>query len=497
MKNKFYIDILKTLLILGCVLGVARLSGGLAAILVTIAGIIFVARRKAGGIAFCYIMYPFLINFNHAIVKLDTLLAISVRLGNLLLMILMLLIGARRTLEKIPLSWLLGYCVVAAISSIGGWMPLISYMKLIQFVLFLMGILITTKILQESDDGLYQVRCLMMAIAFIFIVGGFAARFVPSIGYSMSVEKMAAFGIDMTAGELVVAEGMKLFNGMLCHSQMLAPVTSMMAAWVLCDMVLVEKRITLLHFGVLAFAPLLIYMSRSRGGLLEIAAIMGMVVFVCVPKARLTNSVKNKLFMLTALMVVGLIGVAVTAEIKNHTITKWIRKTENVGGDSRTLTEAFTESRQALIEYNLNDFKLNPIFGKGFQVFYDFKQRFEQGRITWYYAPVEKGVTPYVILGETGIVGTIVFVIFLFSFYSTCFRRRYLALMTMFTNMLVCNLADSTFFSPGGLGGLLWITSCVGGFSIDLISIRKAHGVWCYPEMRKRYWGGGNRRIEE
>ena len=65
MKNKFYIDILKTLLILGCVLGVARLSGGLAAILVTIAGIIFVARRKAGGIAFCYIMYPFLINFSN------------------------------------------------------------------------------------------------------------------------------------------------------------------------------------------------------------------------------------------------------------------------------------------------------------------------------------------------------------------------------------------------------------------------------------------------
>ena len=161
------------------------------------------------------------------------------------------------------------------------------------------------------------------------------------------------------------------------------------------------------------------------------------------------------------------------------------------------MMEAFIESRQALIEYNLNDFKLNPLFGKGFQVFCDFKQRYEAGQITWYFAPVEKGVTPYVILGETGVVGAVVFVIFLISFYATCLRRRYLALMTMFTNMLVCNLADSTFFSPGGLGGLLWITSCVGGFSIDLISIRMAHGVWCYPEMRRGRGMGSRRRLEE
>ncbi len=132
---------------------------------------------------------------------------------------------------------------------------------------------------------------------------------------------------------------------------------------------------------------------------------------------------------------------------------------------------------------NLRDFRLNPILGKGFQVIPGMEQLYRSGYITLFSAPVEKGVTPYVVLGETGICGAIIFVIFLFSFYGTCLKRRYLALLTMFTCMMVANLADSTFFSPGG-GGFAWITSCVGGMGIDIIAIRKAHGVWTGPDGR-------------
>ena len=145
-----------------------------------------------------------------------------------------------------------------------------------------------------------------------------------------------------------------------------------------------------------------------------------------------------------------------------------------MGGDTRSLKEAFTGSRQALVEYNLNDFKLNPLFGKGFQVMRGMEQAYRAKLITWYSASIEKGVTPYVILGETGLVGTGVFLIFMCVFYGTCLKRRYLALLTMFTCMFVANLADSTLFSPGGLGGFLWITSCVGGFGIDMMTLRMA-----------------------
>ena len=150
MKNRFYFDVLKALIALGGVLCVGWVSGGLAAILVTIAGVVFALRNKVGYLAICYVTYPVLINFNRAIVKLDALLALSARLGNLLLMLLMLLIGRRRGIEKIPFFWLFTYCVVAGMSSIGGWMPFISYLKLIQYVLFIVGILVLTNVIQQK-----------------------------------------------------------------------------------------------------------------------------------------------------------------------------------------------------------------------------------------------------------------------------------------------------------------------------------------------------------
>ena len=175
-----------------------------------------------------------------------------------------------------------------------------------------------------------------------------------------------------------------------------------------------------------------------------------------------------------------LVVVAVFAQIRNQAISRWIRKVEDVHGDNRTLGEAFTASRTASIEYNLNDFRLNPMFGKGFQVMRGMDRAYRAKQLSIFSAPVEKGVTPYVILGETGLIGAGVFVIFLISFYTTCLKRRYLALLTLFTCYLVINLADSTLFSPGG-GGVFWIFSCLGGFGIDMISIRQARGVWTGP----------------
>ncbi len=378
-------------------------------------------------------------------------------------------------------------------------MPLISYLKLAQFVLFLMGLLFVTRIMQQSDNGLYQLRCVFMAIAIIFLWGSLLSRLVPSIGFSMTLGNLANYGLETTGEELLKGEGMLMFNGMTWHSQMLAPVVAIMAAWVLCDMLLIERRFTLLHTSLVATSPILLYMSRSRGGLLELMAVMGMAILVCVPRARLTQAVKSRLFQMLMLGVALLVTAAVVGQIRSQAISKWLRKTEDVRGDTRSLKDAFTGSRQALIEYNLNDFKLNPMFGKGFQVMRGMEQAYRVGIITWYSASVEKGVTPYVILGETGIFGAGIFVAFLLAFYSTCLKRRYLALLTMFTCVLVANLADSTLFSPGGLGGFQWIASCIGGFGIDLLSIRQRRlpaGAWGGHPLVAQAASKPSRRIE-
>ena len=486
IKNQFYKDVFKMAVVFCAILGLCKVTKGGVAVLVAVTGAYFALARQSGYLTICYIMFPFFTIFNRVIVGISPIFLMMARIGNFIIIAAMILTGAGFTgkvRERLPIIWMFVYCFVAVLSSVDGWMPFISYLKIIQFVLFMVGLLFVTSILQQREKGLYQLRCAFMAFSVIFLFGSFLARFIPSLGFSMQLNSLASYGVDVTGRELVAGEGIVLFNGMASHSQMLAPVVSMMASWVLCDMLLVEKRITKLHLSLLGISPILLYWSRSRGGLLELIAVLGVALFVCVPRARLRQSVKGRLFSLLFLASIFLLIIGFVAQVRSQTISKWLRKTEDVHSDNRTLEEAVTGSRQALIEYNLSDFKLNPVLGKGFQVMRGMEQAYRAKMITWYSASIEKGVTPFVILGETGLMGATVFLIFLIVFYSTCLKRRYLSLLTSFTCVLVCNLADSTLFSPGGLGGFLWITSCVGAFGTDLISIRQAHGVWTGPEM--------------
>ncbi|MBR4652407.1 MAG: O-antigen ligase family protein [Kiritimatiellae bacterium] len=478
-KNKFHKDVFKALVVICAILGLCRLTMGGVAVLIALLGAGFALTRKPGYLACCYIMFPFFTIFNRVVVGLSPVFLMTARLGNLFMIAAMILTGAGfagRAREKLPIGWLFAYCVVACISSIDGWMPLISYLKIAQFILFLMGLIFVTRLLQQSAEGPYQLRCVFMALSIIVLWGSILSRFIPSVGYSMTISSLAAYGIEMTGAEVAASEGMRLFNGVTCHSQMLAPTVALMSAWLLCDMLLVERRFTILHVSILAAAPVLLYISRSRGGLLEIVAVMLTTIFVCVPRARLALAVKSRLMQLLILSAILLLAIAVIGQIRNQTISKWLRKTDDVRGDTRTLKEAFTGSRQGLVEYNLSDFKLNPLFGKGFQVMRGMEQAYRAKLITWYSASVEKGVTPYVILGETGLVGASVFLIFLCSFYGTCLKRRYLATLTIFTCVMVANLADSSLFSPGGGGGFGWIISCIGGFGIDIMALRQVQG---------------------
>ena len=495
LTNKFHKDVLKALVVICAILGLCRITLGGVAVLVALIGALAVLMHKPGYAATCYILFPVFTIFNRAIVGISPVFLMTARLGNLFMIAVMILTGAGfsgRVREKLPIAWLFPYCLVACISSIDGWMPLISYLKIAQFVLFLMGLIFITRLLQQSDEGLYQLRCVLMALTIIFLWGSIISRFIPSIGYSMSIQQMATYGIEMTGEEVAASEGMRLFNGITCHSQALAPIVAFTAAWVLCDMLLVERRFCVLHVAILSAAPILLYVSRSRGGLLDIVAVMLTVIFVCVPRAKLAVAVKTKLMQFLFLAAALLVVIGVVGQARNQLLSRWLRKTEDVGGDTRSLKEAFTGSRQSLIEYNLNDFKLNPLFGKGFQVIRGMEQAYRAGLITWYSASIEKGVTPYVILGETGLVGTGVFLIFLCVFYGTCLKRRYLATLTLVTCMLVANLADSSLFSPGGGGGFAWIISCVGGFATDIMALRMSRhpfdagfGVPALPSMRQ------------
>lgn len=473
-EDSFYKDVSKATIALIAVLAMCRLTLGGIAVIIGVVGLFAALMRKPAATACCFIIFPLLVVFNRAIIGVDGFILLVSRFAFGLMVLAGILSGTSSMLsrERLPIGWILLYIAVSCISSIDGWMPLISYLKIFNFVLMLLGLFLLTKVMQSTPRSLLVLRVMFMAISVVMIIGSLLVYFVPSVGYSMLLYKMEGYGVAVSAADFASSEGKLLFNGMTCHSQMLSPVVACLGTWVLCDMLLIERKPTILHGSILACVPVLLYMSRSRGGILMLVCVIALTCLTTIPKARLPQWVKRKLGFAMLVVTIGIGGVGIYFQVKNEAISRWIRKTEDIAADTRTLGEAFTSSRQFLIERNLRDFKLNPIIGKGFQVTEDMEWLYNTGRITWFAASVEKGVTPYVILGEAGILGALAFLIFLGAFYSTCFRRGYMSLMTSFTCFLVANLADSTIFSPSGLGGFMWMVTCVGSFSTDCLAKR-------------------------
>lgn len=474
MTNGFYKDVAKAVILLLAILLLCRVTMGGIAVVVVVVGLMAAVFKKPVVMAICFILFPLVAIFSRAVVGMSGITLIIGKFSYVMMVVASVLSWERNRFgeEKLPVLPIFIYLVVASLSSINGWMPLISYLKILNFAVMVIGLYLLSSIMQKNVNSLMSLRAVFMAMAIIMILGSIISYFIPSVGFSMMLYRMESYGMTITGEELMNSGTQVLFSGMTCHSQMLSPVVACLATWVLCDMLLIERRVCLLHSIVLMCVPILLYMSRSRGGLLMIVSVLIVTYFVTIPKSRLSTKIKRHLLLSVVAGAVVLIAAAVYFEVKNDAISRWIRKTDNVDSDTRSLQEAFTGSRQQSIEMNLYDFKLNPLLGKGFQVVQHMNELYQENRATWYTAAVEKGVTPYVVLGETGLIGAFAFIVFLSVFYTTCVRRGYVALMTNFTCFLVANLADSTFFSPSGLGGFMWMVSCIGAFSTDCLTKR-------------------------
>ena len=259
-----------------------------------------------------------------------------------------------------------------------------------------------------------------------------------------------------------------LLSGITNNSQFLGPAAACCFGWLLCDMWLVKKRFSFLHLALMAPIPLICYLSRSRLALFVLVFALFVITYFCLPRARVSKRIKSTFWALICVGTVLMLTMAGISEIRNHSISKWIRKNDSVSDDDRNLGTAIVSSRQESIEMNLRDFRRNRFIGSGFQVAADTRARFNAGRDTLFSVTIEKGLIPLMILGETGILGAFTFSIFLIVFYETCQRKHYTATASLFTIYLSTNMAEATFFSPSGGGGTLWILLLVGGFVIDM-----------------------------
>lgn len=487
MDGSIYKQVFKQLIAFCLWVALARVSKGFILPVMTFLGMMWAFKGEFGRALSMYVMLLMMTTINAIILpKLGMMYTIGLRFGPLLIGLALAMRGALLTSRQaLPLGMLLLYLIVSMFSSIDGWCPEVSYLKLINFLVFFLGLWLGTKGLQNDAQGIHILRATILAIAVFLIFG--SALLLPFPGIStLNALKMMENVEDMALRNEIIQEiidtgGMTLFCGVTAQSQMLSPLLACAFAWVIGDLLFVEKGLRWPHIGLLVLALPLLYLTRSRVALVGVVVSLTMVYFYL--PGRLAVDRKMKMWLGHILLVGGiaLIAVAGIAEAGSDALTRWIRKTDDVQADQRSLSEAFTDSRQGLIEMCMNDFHRSPMLGMGFQVAEYTKEYARQHKGLVLSSPIEKGVIPVMILGETGIVGAIAFGMFLITFYCGCINRRLFLTIMMMVVLLSLNMGEATFFSPGGVGGPEWIFCIVGGYVLDLMLAAK--------QRRMEYWG--------
>ncbi len=458
-----------TLLVLATML-FCRLTRGYAIFAVATVGIFYALRGNAGVSLFIYLILPLFVLINPLLLPRFGIEAVVTRLMNLGLAVALVLGGAKRKgSEVLPLGYIFFYLVVALISSFQGYFPLISYFKILNFTAFFLGLYIGTRNINQNKADIFFVRAGFLSVAIIFVWGSLATLPFPAIAYFTSA-RTTIISEGMEAAESMLADnnGTGLFSGITNQSQFLGPCLSCLGGWVACDMLFVERRLRLLHLLLLAPIPVMIALTKSRIGMLTFCLLIVALATYCLPRIQIAERDRQHIQTMLLTFIVFFVVILVVFEARRGTVSRLLRKTNDLGEDQRSLVEALTGSRQEKMHECILDFQSNPLWGKGFQVIAEHPLYYQQGRISFFSAPIEKGVLPIMVLGETGIFGMATFLLFLVMFYHDASRKRYIATLTLFSVLLGTNMAEATFFSPGGGGGTFWMFTVCGGFIIDM-----------------------------
>lgn len=465
-----------TIILVSC-LALCKYTAGYFSCVMLAFGLWFGLQNRIGLCLCSYAFFPFIIIFNPMILPKPPVLALLMRIGPLIITgALIMSASRRRGREKLPLGMMFAFLFVAMISSLFGYCFQISIFKIINFAIFIIGIVMGTQNLDKRPQDLVILRSFFYGLAIIVVFGGICTLPFPAIAYPLNAKWLYLQGMGVEDANAVMRETMNqqvtLFAGVCGHSQMLAPLLSCLFGFVACDTLFVERKVNLMSGSLLACMPVLLYLTRSRTGLVSFMCAVFMVFIFAKNKFRLPQRVKIKINQLSWLALLVLVCVGVVGQVKSQLLTRWIFKVNTI--ESMNAGEAVanvTATRMGMVEQLTYDFKQNPVTGMGFQVNKDSKQHLK-GLLT-ISAPIEKGLIPLMILGETGAMGALVFIGFLFSFYSTCIRKRYIVSATMFTILLATNMGEATFFSPGGPGGIMWMFCAVGGFAVDMMVLHR------------------------
>ena len=209
----------------------------------------------------------------------------------------------------------------------------------------------------------------------------------------------------------------------------------------------------------LSFIFLLIFMTESRtSGIALFLAFFICIVFIFLISRHNLESyspaVKSKrLFSIGLILIFFFVIDASYFNLVDYFITK-SSKAEVSG-----LIDAFITSRSVLYEPMITNIIENPFTGIGFGIASDPKSMAITNDPIFglpIQAPIEKGITFLMVLEEVGLIGFLLFILWLFLLINRSISNGIAAFLVLITLLLI-NVGESVLFSPGGAGLIIII----------------------------------------
>lgn len=365
-------------------------------------------------------------------------------------------VGRKAPKQLTPLLGLMPYLAYQAMTSAVGYQPIISYLKMVLFLLVFFAFYGVASAARGREDFRFEraVRTVLLIFACYFIFGSLALIPFPGIG------KM---GAAAALEQGLTVESVGLFMGVTFQPQTLGPAISVVSTVLLADLLFSLRRWNYLYLALLLATPVLVYYTSSRTAMGTWLAGMCFTVFVFMCSHGVGSRWKGRA--LGAITLVGMLtGIALfaTPGVQDKVLGFVLKTSEEKASEEEFSFERFTYSRQGLMDSSMAGFEESPAIGNGFQVsslMADMDIRSWKQLLS---APMEKGVWITAVLEEGGIFGFLLFCGFLLiAFPLLLSRQAYLGACALFV-FIVSNLGEFTFFSTSGGGGFLWAVTFMG-----------------------------------
>ena len=333
----------------------------------------------------------------------------------------------------------------------------ISELKLLFAGMFFFGLILSAKATDSFPAILFGVTA---AVAITSV----AVNFIhPAIGY--------AFVADQNS----VADGLSgKFSGILNHPQMLACLMAVNLPLILHTYLTREGPINALALAALAAVTVIIGISSSRTGLL--AAIVALISMLYMSRSNLSPVAQRRV---DSVWIIILIVTAVGLATSFEQIQLFIYKTNDLGAG------VSLSGREEIIGASWKGFLAKPFLGNGFQVPSDFT---EHGSATFGLGSeatsVEKCFFITMLLEETGIVGTLLFLGAIAVLLRRWHQKGAHAAVAAMLAFLAINLGEGCILSPSSIGGLCWLSI----FAVHNLTFRPEEPGPRYDPARRRLY---------